>query len=319
MHVHPSVAALRLDPGLQRRSRARMEAAKSDWLARQSEVTAALADYGAGAELTDASPMALLLAEHGAACDFVAGFVHNFIAVQRDEPLGEVPLRHSSSEGFARLQLMQSGGAVLSLCVYEPLSSTQPAPSARFADCALHEMIIAGSARGRIHYLRARVEAKAEIATYEKHWQAGDPIALKPALEAREFVRVERSLLILQLSRVPVRARPSCEYRLSDGSLVQQISGDKRASEQVMALGVLGALGHREGLCNIENFASDRANDPDARWEAVRQTLALDTQRGTALLATFASDDPLVRPARDLREHLIASHPALQSIIPENQ
>ncbi|WP_299191826.1 hypothetical protein [uncultured Erythrobacter sp.] len=319
MHVHPAVAALRLDPGSQRRSRARMEAAKCDWLASESEVAAALSAYDGGGALVGYPALAVLMGEVDAAREFVDGFVRRFIAAQREATLGEVPLRHSSSAGFARLQLMQSGTAVLSLCVYEPVAEPKAAQTARFVDCELQEMVIAGSGRGRVHRLELGDKAPARISTFERQWRAGDHIVQQPLNEAREFVDVGQSLLVLQLSRTPKSPRPSREYRLDNGALMQQISGDKRASEQLMALSVLGALEHCEALGEMDSFARDPANDRDARWEALRQTLALDTGRGMELLASFGPGDPLAHAAAELRAQLIASHPALQDIVPENQ
>lgn len=319
MHVHPAVAALRRDPGSQRRSRTRMEAALRDWSTRESEVAAAVEAYDAGSALVGLPALALLMGEADAAQEFVDGFVSHFIMAQREEALSEVPLRHSSSEGFSRIQLMQCGGTVLSLCVYEPVSNVRAATTVRFVDCDLHEMIIAGSARGRVHRLKHDEGGATTIASSELRLQAGDAFAQPPICAAREFVEVEQSLLILQLSRTSLRPRPSREYRLDDGALVQQISGDRKASEQLMALSVLGALDHREALSEMERFARHEGNDLDARWEAVRQSIALDTTRGMQLLASFPASDPLARPAQELRAGLIASHPSLQSAVSEHQ
>lgn len=319
MHVHQAVAALRLDPGLQRRSRARMEAANRDWLACESEVAAAMKAYDQGGPIVGCPALAVLLGQADAAREFVDGFVSRFIAAQHEEPLSEVPLRHSSSAGFARLQLMQIGGTVLSLCVYEPLADTRVAQTARFVDCELHELVIAGSASGRVHRLEFGDKAQAKIATTERQWRAGDHMVQQPLCEAREFVAVSQSLLVLQLSRTPRRPSPSREYRLVDGAMIQQISGDKRASEQLMALSVLGALEHREALGQMDSFARDKTNDPDARWEAVRQILALDTERGMKLLVSFGPQDQLAQAAGQLRAQLIASQPSLQDLVPENQ
>ena len=123
-------------------------------------------------------------------------------------------------------------------------------------------------------------------------------------------------MLVLQLTRAPQAPRPSCEYRLSDGALVRESSGDKGASEQVMALGVLGAMGAATALAPIADFARQDGHDRDARWEAVRQLLALDSTAGFALLSQLAERgaDTLSRPAARLREQLIAAYPQLQTV-----
>jgi len=315
MRVHQAVAALRRDPSSQRRSRAHMEAALGRWLEVEREVGTALQTYDQSGDLRDGGALRELMGNAARAREFVDRYIALMAQAQREEPLGEMATRHSSSAGFARMQLMQSGGSVLSLCVYEPVADPRPAPTTRFVDCSLHEMIVAGSVRGRFHQLEGE---SASITTRDEHWRAGSAICCKALCEAREFVEVQQSVLALQLSRTPMRAKASREYRLDDALLVQQVSGDKHASEHVMALGVLGALKDREAIAGMEGFACNRGNDPDARWEAVRQTLAMDTARGLELLTRFSGDDPLARPAQELRAHLIASHPAIRERVSED-
>ena len=97
---------------------------------------------------------------------------------------------------------------------------------------------------------------------------------------------------------------------------MQQSSGDRRASEDVMALGVLGALDYETARGPMREYALDPVRDKDARWEAVRQLLAQDSARGFALLGELAAtvDDPLAVPANALREQLVAAEPALRSL-----
>ena len=202
----------------------------------------------------------------------------------RRQPLGEVPFRHSSSPGFSRLQLMQSGGAVLSLCVYEPLDTPSAPVAVQFADCELNELVLSGEASGHFHRLERPAPRSFAVRTSTRKWKAGDTIAPLARTEARQFEQVEQSLLLLQLTRTPVQPSPTREVRIHDGALVREASGNRRASEQLMALGVLGALGRPGTIAPMIAFARDVANDRDARWEAVRQTLAMDAARGISLL-----------------------------------
>ena len=50
-----------------------------------------------------------------------------------------------------------------------------------------------------------------------------------------------------------------------------------------------------------------------ARWQALRECLALDSATGFAALLEVAgqADDPLCVPARNLADSLAAQHPAL--------
>lgn len=320
MEIHPDIAALRADKALQCSVGSAMDAAHARWLEREdvSELAAALLAYAGGADLTEAAPLARLLSDVERACTFVGELTAHFIKTLRDQPLGEVPLRHASSEGFARLQLLQRGGAVLSLCVYEPTNKTGHArepQAAQFADCEAHELVLAGGANGYLRRLEFGANGAAEVISRPTHWNAGVAIVSAPRREARQIVAVEQSLLVLQLTRTPSSPLPTVEYSLEDAALIRQSSGDRRASEKFMALGVLGALGDRRALTPMCDFALTKGEDKDARWEALRQVLAMDTGEGMTLLAALAgrTGDALAKPARDLRETLFQSQPALRA------
>ena len=132
--------------------------------------------------------------------------------------------------------------------------------------------------------------------------------------DVRHVQTVRSSLSVLQLSRTPESAQPSREYRLTDGALIKTTSGDRRASEQVMALGVLGALGQERALPTMIAFALRGGGDADARWEAVRQVLAMHAQKGMHLLDQLSgrASDPLSNPASRLARQLYDQHPQLR-------
>jgi hypothetical protein len=83
-----------------------------------------------------------------------------------------------------------------------------------------------------------------------------------------------------------------------------------------MALGVLGAMGAATAIAPIRDFARQDEHDRDARWEAIRQLLALDSAAGVAVLNQLAEEsaDILSRPAAKLREQLIGAYPQLQAV-----
>ncbi|MFU7527913.1 hypothetical protein [Qipengyuania sp. ASV99] len=276
--------------------------------------------FAGGQELAQLSALSSLMSDHTRAQAFVEQFSGEFFQALRQEPLGEVPLRHGSSVGFARLQIMQGltkkmGNAALSLCVYEPLSPS-PAPLAvQFSDCQTYEIVVAGAASGLFHRLERDDLGADALSSYTCQWRSGDMIAPQARREARQICAVDRSFLALQLSCTPTRAQPSCEYRITDGTLLRQTSGDKRASQHVLAMAVLGALDHCDAIGPMRAYAADLEKDPDARWEAMRQVLALDTASGLALLSTLSvsGNDPLAKPAFELRDNLLKMHPALCS------
>lgn len=316
MHMHSEIAALRRDPTSQRRRQIAMETARQDWL--ESDVAIHIqrdfARFADGEPLADLPALARLISDRSAASLYVDAFVRAFIEIYQREPLGEMPFRQNASEGFARLQLMQANSAMLSLNVYEPVAVTDDHETAQFHDCELNEIVIAGSGRARIHRRGHCSNKEIKIVSTAHDWHPGSVNILRRNRDARDVLFVDQSLLILQLSRTPSSPLPSFEYRLSDGTLLQQASGDKRASQQLMALSVLGALEHSDAIDPIDTFARNSDQDRDARWEGIRQLLALDSARGFALLTVIAErdEDQLAKPARDLRDQLLTAHPALR-------
>ena len=203
----------------------------------------------------------------------------------------------------------------LSLSTYEPVASTIEPETAQFVDCERTELIVSGEASGWHYSVCDRGRVKAE----RKFWCQGDSIRCHARRESRQFVGVQRSVLLLQLISTPVHPSPTLGYNLADSALVQQSSGDKRASQQVMALGVLGALGNRAAIAPMIAFASDPSHDTTARWEAVRQVLALNASAGLNVLSELSScqADPLANPARSLHRDLLQRQPELAQAIVE--
>lgn len=316
MFIDARIKALRSDPASQRRVSEQMAASLAEWhgQAAIADLRRELAAYSQAGVLGECKALEKLVSNHSCAANFVATVTGQFTAALRTEPLGEAPFRHSGGEGLSRLQLLRAGCAVLSLCAFEPRDWSGEPETVQFVDCESHEIVVAGEARGRFY----RREGGA-IREEEAHWRAGDRIVRAPDLEARHLLTVERSLLLLQLTRVPERPGPSKEFALSDLALIRQTSGDRRASEQVMALAVLGAMGAADSVPAIAAFAQDAEHDLDARWEAVRQLLALDTGAGFDMVCKLAlrAGDALAAPARTLREQLVAAHPVLRQRIGE--
>ena len=315
MQVHPDISALRSNQASQRRLQDAVTAVSNDWhsLDQVARVRRELVAYASDGVFERGSALFTLLNDLGAAKSFLKAFLDHFLAALRIAPLAEVPFRHNRGEGFARMQLLQSAGAVLSLCVYEPARWEDAPATVQFTDCEIREIFIAGCARGRVYRRHPTTNA---IQANNAQWRAGTRILRRPLEHARHVLQVEEALLSLQLTRIPPRPRPTLEFRLSDGKLVREASGDKRASEQVMALGVLGALGDKSVLAPIATFAREREHDCDARWEALRQLLALDSGRGFALLWDLAAsgEDPLSNPACELQEMLAHAHPQLRAM-----
>lgn len=311
MLVHPDVARLRKALPAQPLT----DAALAAWRARAdvTAVQAALARHDAGAGLAELPELARPLDEAEAARALVEGFVTPLTAALRAEPLAQLPLGHSATPGMARLRLASHGRTALTLAAYAPRARAVPV-SALFDDGAAHEIIVAGAGSALIHRLERGKLSSAEITL-----TPGTRLTRRSADDARQIIAVTQPLLVLQLTREAAAPAPSREVALADGRVMTTISGCKRTSQQVMALGVLGALGHAPAVPAMAEVARDQSAARDLRWEALRQCLAMDTAQGLAVLAALAgdADDPLHTPAAALQQQLLASRPELAALIGE--
>jgi len=326
MHVHPAIAALRGTPASQRRPGldksdqtqiAQPKAVRDAWLAKPpvQAVARDLKNYSAGVPLTDCKALNETLADHNSATAFVDGLFYDLLSVLRDNPLGEAPFRFKVSEGLATIEILESAGAVLSLAAYEPLERAQAPDTALFSDRDVHEIVLSGKASciGHNRIGEGHLESEAlDLST-------GKTMALQAQRKARQILNVETSLLLLQLTREPKRPSPTRQVSLETGTTLRTASGDKSASQAVMALGVLGALSDYSALPTMEVTALDVGEDPEVRWEAARQTLGLSPKRGLVLLGTLEgrTDDPLSASAKALKVQLLTAQPELRALIQE--
>ena len=128
MRIHPAIAALRGAHSSQRphpveAAATSLRQAREDWLA-QPNVSAIGADvqrYAAGADIENCIALASLLTNPAKASDFVEAITRSTLHAFGAFPLGETPYRYRVSRGFAMIQLIENGGATLSLAAYEPV------------------------------------------------------------------------------------------------------------------------------------------------------------------------------------------------------
>jgi hypothetical protein len=281
-----------------------MRELRAQWLARSDvgRIVADLAHYADRAPLEECPALHAVLHDPGAARSLVDNLTGPLLAESRQRPFSEAPFRFRLSPGFAPMRLLAHEGAVLSLVAYAPLAGAGEPASAIFADREVYDIVLAGSASGLFH----RLGEGGMPDTRPMHWRAGDALATAARCEARQVCRVDRSLLLLRLTREPARPAPTREVALSTGAVLRAASGDRAASEAVMALCVLGALGDEAALGVMEQTALEPSEDREVRWEAVRQTLALSRERGLRLLGHLAAcdADPLSRHAATLHARL---------------
>jgi hypothetical protein len=311
MQVHPDMARLRSSDAPQ----PSCDAALTAWrtLPQVSAARTALAQYDAGAALGDVPDLARLTHELAAARAFAAGLITPLMAALRAEPLAHLPLGHSAAPGMARLRVIECGRSAVTLTALATRAH-RVSPSALFEDGSVHELVVAGAGTAMLHCINGGA-------------LVSEPLTLAPGAmmtrtghdTARQITAITRPLLLLQVTRAAVQPGPSRELATADGRLIQTISGCKRTSQQIMALGVLGALQHPAGIGAMDALARDPARQRDLRWEALRQVLGMDAVRGLALLTAMAGDvaDPLSAPAKALRQQLLSTHPDCAALMQE--
>lgn len=311
MQMNPELVRLRSEPAPQPAT----DGALARWRT-LPEVVAADADlrrWEAGAALADLPALAGLVSDHAAAARFTAAFITPLLASLRAEPLAQLPLGHSATAGMARLRLLGHTRASLSLAVFAPRARFAP-KAALFEDGEAHDLVLAGEGEALLHHIDECGLHSRAIAC-----GPGTMMVRRGTQDARQIIAVTRPLVLLQLTCEAVHPAPSREIALDDARLLKTISGCKRTSQQMMALGVIGALGHRPALAAMIALAEDADAPRDLRWEALRQTLALDAPDGLALLVRLAAraGDALADPADKLRRDLIAARPDLAALMPE--
>jgi hypothetical protein len=313
VRVHPALAALRSDRASQRFARQALEQALAGWrgdpLTRR--VAGELAAHDRGAPLARCEALAEVMRDHRRARDWAEQLIAAMIAALRAHPLAEVPLRCRSSDGAAAVRLLVSGGSSLTLSALVPAEASAP-QTVLFADRSGVDLVLAGEARGTEYDLIEGAQGTTALEQFERVWRPGVRSELT-ATRTRRMVPSSGPVLLLQLTRVPPAPRPTRQVCVRSGAVLSRASGDKQASRDHLALAVLGALEHRPALGVMAAVARAPGREADLRWEAVRQSLALDPARGVELLDTLAQgDNPcLAGAATRLRQNLLAAHPQL--------
>lgn len=323
MQIHPAIAALRGAPASQRppidsdqriSARSNLQPLRDAWLATEAvqSLWRDLAAYGAEQECEPETQLARLLEDHRTARAFVDTLLDGMLAQLRVHPLGEAPFRHKVSQGLSTIQLLEAPGATLSLVAYEPLPNPQEPDTVLFSDREVREIVVSGAACAR----RYTQQGEGNIVSEPLSLDEGATLTLAPRTQARHVLSVSRLLLVLQLTSEPVRPASTRLVDIESGETLRLASGDKSASQAVMALGVLGALREAGSMSVMEATALNLSEDSEVRWESMRQLLALEPKRGLELLRTLSdrAGDPLADPAHALRKRLLESQPELRTL-----
>lgn len=319
MLVRPEIAALRQDDTPQREAQAALTEAFDAWAdrAQSRAVFADMALYAGGAALDDCPALAAIFAGDGAAALWVGEWAKVMLRGLCGHPLGHVPLRHGTNGVVSTLLLGRSGEAMLALVAVDGAAlARQPASSGvSFAPIDSHEYVLAGSARGQIITCAGPGEMQTTLTSRDIDLRPEMAITLDGAREALRLSAAEGVLVSLRLQRRQPRGHVTQEYDLSTGQLRHRAAAAMRESRHALMVNLLGRMGRRDALPILTEIAREEASD-DLRWQALRETLGLDTAQGFRLLSEIAGreGDPLAPPARRLQAQLLAQYPMLAEI-----
>lgn len=300
MQVYPDIAALRDDSVRQRRTVAAMQRHLSAWRSKRdvNRLMSELKKYGDGAELGQCECLVGLVQDRAIARSFIEDWIASLIASARTEPFLEPQFAHHASNASTSMRLMRAGGTCLDIVAFESGGSdTRRHGAVTFIDSESHDLVLRGSLKGRWCRLqRTGGEQTLEVSHMEI---AEGAILISNTETTWQPIGANGSALVLRLSRQPALPSPTRTYSIEDGTLLRIADGGKAASERLMAVSILGAIGDDCALERLRHVAADRKEEPHIRWEAIRQTLALDARSGEALLIELdRDDDPLSHPAR---------------------
>ena len=119
------------------------------------------------------------------------------------------------------------------------------------------------------------------------------------------------------MQRRPASGSVTREFNLADGSLAHQATGNARESRFELAAALLGRMGRCDAAPLLAAMAEEQGGN-SLRWQALKESLGLDTAHGFAALNRIAErpHDPLAAPALALRAQLLKTYPQLAGAQP---
>ncbi|WP_121115048.1 hypothetical protein [Croceibacterium ferulae] len=315
MRIDPAIAALRADRSLQQQAQMAMGATCTAWRADRA-VAAAIGDldrYGNGAPLEACPALEAMFTDQVTAPELTSALMRHFLPVLRDRHFAHPPFRHSHAGALSTLLLARSGRACLTIHAREPGQWSYD--FAGYSDALRHEAVLAGEGEGRIVRCARHPDGTPQLDNETIQLTPGGRLALDLNSETLQVMSARVRLVTLRLQREAASPAPAREHSLQDGRVLRQASGSIRSSRQEMMLALLGRMKRAEAAPVMAEMACEEG-DPSLRWQAMRESLALDTAAGFTALVALARrpHDPLARAAGALRAQLVEAHPELLAL-----
>jgi hypothetical protein len=328
MQIRAELAALRGDDSPQRRAQAALMVTMDRWRAepQPAAVLAELACFEAGLAIADCPALAALFTPGDpAGAQLVSSLVAAMMAELSADPLGHVPMRHSTDGTTSTLLIGQAGLATLTLVAIDAVGlARSPAPvTINYAPGEAWERVLGGSARAEmvtcvVNDGLPTIPAETADAVLER-----EPLELAPGVclardcrrEALLLHGVAGRLVTLRLHRRRQGHDPVREYDLASGKLLHRAAASPAESRHELMISLLGRMGRTDAAPLLASMAL--GGDPDGlRWQALRESIGLDTATGFGALSTLARrrEDTLATPAGALRAQLLESWPQLAAL-----
>jgi len=312
MIVHPDIAALRSDRAPQRHAQGAMKAAADAWRAEPGadRMLAELDRFGAGAALEACPQLEAMFTQQSEAERLMARMSHHYCSAIAANPIGHPPFRNGYNGQSSSLLLARSGRAQLMLQAREP--GEYDNAGHMFSDALRYDAIVGGKASSRLVRMIRRDKDGAEFSHERITLQPGVRLAIDLSSETLEIDRVDQRLVVLRLLRNAENPQPNLEFDAGSGAMLQQSAGSLATSRQEATIALLGRMGRTDAAPQMA-FTALGEGDASLRWQALRECIALDTERGFIALCQLArrAGDPLASSAGALRAQLLETYPQL--------
>lgn len=142
---------------------------------------------------------------------------------------------------------------------------------------------------------------------------------LEHALAATKSMHARSSRSMRRLScsgvREPEYPAPTRQVDIATDAIVHRASASPAEGRAELAAALLGAMEREDAAPALASYACGQTGE-GARWQALRNALALDARVGFEALCQIADrgDDPLAGEANALRERLCTTYPQLANL-----
>lgn len=290
----------RADLARRRRIRAAVAAAEAAWRAADRAPDGLLAAIDALADAPAEAAIARLL-PWLADSAWLAGRLDAALALLACDPFARPPLRLVGGSDGGGLVLAERGAIRLTLLVRTAGSCVAPPARAVFVPggAAVHILAPGGAALVRHDVAVSPAEeaggftAAAAARCHSRAprpLRAGETLRLDTARQACSLTGAHADVLLLELVVQPPSRLPIRSYDLATGRLAHISASRRDSSFRGVALTLLRHFGRTDAA---PLFAAEtKSEDFAARWQAMRELIALDPAAAQPHLAAMATADP---------------------------